>query len=168
MNLPAEDAEGQARVAAFVAGLRESGWTDGRNLRVDTRWGGGDADRIRRDAAELVALCVLPATRPEGREVRALVGPRIVIETRPRPALGRLLLPARLSGGVSIHCRLWLGGFGAGIRSRGVRHRRLDHGRLDIDDATRPAEIVGPSARRHDIFIRAQPNGRPRTFAGSS
>jgi putative ABC transport system substrate-binding protein len=56
MNLPAEDAEGQARVAAFVAGLRESGWTDGRNLRVDTRWGGGDAERIRRDAAELVAL----------------------------------------------------------------------------------------------------------------
>src|SRR5262245_53391970 len=56
MNLPAEDAEGQARVAAFVAGLRESGWTDGRNLRVDTRWGGGDADRIRRDAGELVAL----------------------------------------------------------------------------------------------------------------
>jgi hypothetical protein len=65
MNLPAEDAEGQARVAAFVAGLRESDWTDGRNLRVDTRWGEGDADRIRRDAAELVALCVLPATRPE-------------------------------------------------------------------------------------------------------
>jgi len=168
MNLPAEDAEGQARVAAFVAGLRESGWTDGRNLRVDTRWGGGDANRIRRDAAELVALCVLPATRPEGWEVRALVGPRIVIETRPRPALGRLLLPARLSGGVSIHCRLWLGGFGAGIRSRGVRHRRLDHGRLDTDDATRPAEFVGPSARCRDIFIRAQPNGRPRTFAGSS
>src|SRR6516162_2554905 len=130
----------------------------------------GDADRIRGDAAELVALCVLPATRPEGREVRALVGPRIVIETRPRPALGRLLLPARLSG-VSIHCRLALGGhggFGAGIRRRGVRYRRLDHGRLDIDHATRPAEIVGPSARRPDSFIRAQPNGRPRTFAGSS
>jgi len=55
MNLPAEDAEGQARVAAFVAGLRESDWTDGRNLRVDTRWGEGDADRIRRDATS--ALC---------------------------------------------------------------------------------------------------------------
>src|SRR5262245_53391971 len=93
---------------------------------------------------------VLPATRPEGREVRALVGPRIVIETRPRPTLGRLLLPARLSG-ISIHRRLALGGhggFGAGIRSRGVRHPRLDGGRLDTDDATRPAEFVGPSARR--------------------
>src|SRR5262249_56373273 len=94
--------------------------------------------------AAWAVLGVLRATGPEGREVRAVVGPRIVIETRPRPALGRLLLPARLSGGVSIHCRLWLGGFGAGIRSRGVRHRRLDHGRLDIDDATRPAEIPQP------------------------
>jgi putative ABC transport system substrate-binding protein len=56
MNLPAEDAEGQTRVAAFVAGLRESGWTDGRNVRIDTRWGAGDADRFRRYAGELVAL----------------------------------------------------------------------------------------------------------------
>ena len=76
-----------------------------------------------------------------------------------------LLLPAGLSG-VSIHRRLALGGhggFGAGIR-RGVRRRRLDRGRLDIDHATRPAEIVGPSARRRDSFTRDQPNGRPRTF----
>jgi putative tryptophan/tyrosine transport system substrate-binding protein len=32
------------------------GWTDGRNLRIDIRWAAGDADRIRRYAAELVAL----------------------------------------------------------------------------------------------------------------
>src|SRR5215831_1387305 len=68
-----------------------------------------------------------------------------------------LLLPARLSG-VSIHCRLALGGHGGGVGRR----------RLDIDHATRPAEIVGPSARRRDSIIRAQPNGRPRTSAGSS
>ena len=37
-----------------------------------------------------------------------------------------------------------------------------------MDHATRPAEIVGPSARRRNSIIRAQPNGRPRTFAGSS
>src|SRR5262249_57603006 len=110
--------------------------------------------------------CVMPATRPEGLEVRALVSPRIVIETRPRPALSR----PRLSG-VSVHRRLALGGlgkFGAGIRCRDVRRRWLGCGRLDIDYATRPAEIVGPSARRRDILTRAQPNGRPRTFAGSS
>src|SRR5262249_14117391 len=98
-----------------------------------------------------------------------LVGRRIVIETRPRPALGRLLLPARLSG-VSIHRRLvlgGLGGFGACVRRRGVRRRWLSCGRLDIDHATRPAEIVGPSARRCDSLPRAQPNGRPRTVAGA-
>jgi putative tryptophan/tyrosine transport system substrate-binding protein len=39
-----------------VQGLQESGWTDGRNVRIDTRWAAGDADRFRRYAAELIAL----------------------------------------------------------------------------------------------------------------
>src|SRR5262249_29427817 len=52
----ADDADGKARLAAFVEGLQQLGWTDGRNVRIDTRWGGGDADRMRRYAAELVAL----------------------------------------------------------------------------------------------------------------
>jgi putative ABC transport system substrate-binding protein len=51
-----DDPEAQARVAAFVQGLQQLGWTDGRNLRIDIRWGAGDAERIRRDAVELVAL----------------------------------------------------------------------------------------------------------------
>ena len=34
-------------VAAFTKALADLGWTDGRNLRTDTRWGGGDIDRIR-------------------------------------------------------------------------------------------------------------------------
>ena len=38
------------------AGLQQLGWTVGRNVRIDTRWAAGDADRIRRYAAELVAL----------------------------------------------------------------------------------------------------------------
>jgi putative ABC transport system substrate-binding protein len=56
MNLAADDAEGQARLAAFLQGLQEAGWAVGRNVRVDLRWGAGDADRIRKQAAELVAL----------------------------------------------------------------------------------------------------------------
>jgi putative ABC transport system substrate-binding protein len=56
MPLTADDPEDQARLAAFLQGLQETGWSVGRNLRVDTRWGGGDADRIRRSATELVAL----------------------------------------------------------------------------------------------------------------
>jgi putative ABC transport system substrate-binding protein len=52
----ADDSEGQARSAAFLQGLQQLGWTDGRNARFDTRWAAGDADRIRRYVAELVAL----------------------------------------------------------------------------------------------------------------
>jgi putative tryptophan/tyrosine transport system substrate-binding protein len=48
--------EGRTRVAAFLQTLHELGWIEGRNVRLDYRWGGGDVDRIRRDAAELVAL----------------------------------------------------------------------------------------------------------------
>ena len=56
MALAADDPEAQRRMTAFVQGLQELGWTDGRNVRIDTRWGAGDADRMRKYAAELVAL----------------------------------------------------------------------------------------------------------------
>src|SRR6516165_4326258 len=56
MSLAADDAQGQARLAAFLQGLQQLGWIDGRNVRIDARWGAGDADRTRRYAAELVAL----------------------------------------------------------------------------------------------------------------
>jgi putative ABC transport system substrate-binding protein len=50
------DADAQARLEAFKHTLNDLGWTDGRNVRIVTRWGAADADRIRRHAAELVAL----------------------------------------------------------------------------------------------------------------
>jgi putative tryptophan/tyrosine transport system substrate-binding protein len=56
MSTPADDKEGQARINAFVQGLRELGWIDGRNVRIDTRWAAGDADRGRQYATELVTL----------------------------------------------------------------------------------------------------------------
>ena len=56
MNLAADDPEAAVRLAAFHQGLQELGWTVGRNLRIDTRWGAGDADRYRRYSTELVAL----------------------------------------------------------------------------------------------------------------
>ena len=56
--LPAasDDVEFQARVGAFLQGLQQSGWSIGRNLRIDTRWATANADDIRRHAAELVTL----------------------------------------------------------------------------------------------------------------
>ena len=56
MSLAADDKEGRARIDAFVQGLRELGWIDGRNVQIDIRWAAG-GDRIRQQyAAELVAL----------------------------------------------------------------------------------------------------------------
>jgi putative ABC transport system substrate-binding protein len=56
MSLAEDDPEEQARYAAFVEGLQQLGWTDGRSVRIDPRWAAGDADRGRKYAAELVAL----------------------------------------------------------------------------------------------------------------
>ena len=56
MNLAADDPQLLVRVTAFVQGLQELGWTVGRNLLIDYRWGAGDIEHIRRYAAELVAL----------------------------------------------------------------------------------------------------------------
>jgi putative ABC transport system substrate-binding protein len=56
MNLASDDAEGQARLAAFLQGLQEAGWAVGRNMRIDLRWGGGDPESFRKQASELVAL----------------------------------------------------------------------------------------------------------------
>jgi len=56
LALTADDPESQRRMTAFVQGLQELGWTDGRNVRIDTRWSAADADLGRRYAAELVAL----------------------------------------------------------------------------------------------------------------
>ena len=56
MNVAADDAEGRARIAAFLQVLQQLGWTDGGNVRIDYRWTAGDADRFQRYAEELLAL----------------------------------------------------------------------------------------------------------------
>src|SRR6476661_6277827 len=56
MSRAAGDPEEQARFAGFLEGLQRLGWTDGRNVRIDYRWGLGQADTIRKHAAELAAL----------------------------------------------------------------------------------------------------------------
>jgi len=50
------NSDGQTRIAAFRHGLQELGWTEGRSIWIDVRWGGGDVERIAAHAAELVAL----------------------------------------------------------------------------------------------------------------
>jgi putative tryptophan/tyrosine transport system substrate-binding protein len=50
------DAEGKRRYSAFTQALADLGWTDGRNVRMDLRWAGGDNNRTRALAHELVGL----------------------------------------------------------------------------------------------------------------
>jgi putative ABC transport system substrate-binding protein len=55
------------RVPAFTRALADLGWTDGRNVRLDLRWAGGDINRIRALAQELVGLqpdVILTSTTP--------------------------------------------------------------------------------------------------------
>ena len=56
MSLASDDPEGHARLRALLDALQQLGWTVGRNLQIDYRWGSGDADHDSRDAAELVSL----------------------------------------------------------------------------------------------------------------
>ena len=56
LSFAADDPESLGRLAAFVQQLQHLGWTEGRNVRIDTRWGAGNAEDSRNRAAELVAL----------------------------------------------------------------------------------------------------------------
>src|SRR5262249_56996428 len=56
LNVGPDDPMGQARVAAFVQGLQAAGWSDGRNVQIDTRWAAADPGNYRKYAAELIAL----------------------------------------------------------------------------------------------------------------
>src|SRR5215470_5439681 len=55
-NLSSDDPAQQSRVLAFAQTLAQSGWTEGRNVRIDIRWGATDPERVRRYVAETVAL----------------------------------------------------------------------------------------------------------------
>jgi putative ABC transport system substrate-binding protein len=72
MNRAADDPDGQTRVAAFQQALQELGWADGRNVRIEIRWGEDNVDRERRYAAELVALAPDVVLASGGLSVAAL------------------------------------------------------------------------------------------------
>jgi putative ABC transport system substrate-binding protein len=63
MTHPDNDPEGKHRLSAFTQGLAELGWTEGRNVRMDVRWSGGDINRMQLLAKELVGLQTAAALR---------------------------------------------------------------------------------------------------------
>ena len=73
----ASDAEGQARLASFLRGLQELGWTDGRNAKIEVRWAAGRADAARSYAAEL------------GRVLINLIKPKQAVRSAPGSGHGQ-------------------------------------------------------------------------------
>ena len=73
MGLVANDPEGQVRITRWLQALQQLGWNEGRNLRVDIRWSGGNVEDIRKYAAELVALAPDVILAPASPSVAALL-----------------------------------------------------------------------------------------------
>ena len=70
IGLEENDPLGNARIFAFRQALAELGWTDGGKVQVDVRWTGGDADRTRALAEELVGSqpdAILPDSNAKGK-----------------------------------------------------------------------------------------------------
>jgi putative ABC transport system substrate-binding protein len=73
MNIAADDPEAQARMTAFVQELGQLGWIAGRNVKIDSRWSAADNERVRRHAAELVALAPDVIVTNSSQPVAALI-----------------------------------------------------------------------------------------------
>jgi putative ABC transport system substrate-binding protein len=72
-NIAADDPEAQARMTAFAQELAQLGWIAGRNVKIDSRWTAGDNERVRRYAAELVALAPDVIVANSSQSVAALL-----------------------------------------------------------------------------------------------
>ena len=72
-NLRADDPEAQARNTAFLQELAQRGWIVGRNVQIDSRWSAGDNERLRKHAAELIALAPDVIVASSSQAVAALL-----------------------------------------------------------------------------------------------
>jgi putative ABC transport system substrate-binding protein len=98
MSYLESDGEAQEQTKAFSQSLKEFGWTDGVNIRLDYRWPGSDADRLRADALELVRLApdvLLAGATPA------------VMRSKTRPALFQLYLRTLLIPLANASLRPW-------------------------------------------------------------
>ena len=152
MYLAADDAEGQARLAAFTQALQQLGWSEGRNLRIDTRW--ATADDIRRHAAELAALA--PDVLLAGTGT-ATVAP-LLQATRTVPIVFVTVIDPVGAGFVASLARP--GGNATGFTHLRIQHERKMAGAAQRDRAPRDAG-GGPSGsgrRLRDRAVRRCPD----------
>ena len=83
MTLAADSPDAQANFAAFLQGLQQLGWTDDRNVRIDYRWGAGDADNIA--GSKLLCFAAFPLPRgapPRARPIATPTGGRSCASSR--------------------------------------------------------------------------------------
>ena len=106
MGFAESDPEAQTRLAAFREGLQKLGWTERRNIRIDTRWAGLDVDAMQRFAKELVALQpdvilthTTPATLAVHQETRAI--PIVFVQVADPVASGFVASFSRPGGNVT-------------------------------------------------------------------
>src|SRR5215813_13231276 len=99
-GISAGTSNANARTTAFVERLQQSGWTPGRNVRLEVRWGGGDQAAIRKHAAELVALApdVIVAGGGAAAEVMLKGTPDLPVEAPIRYELAINLKTAKALG----------------------------------------------------------------------
>ena len=146
MNVAADDPEGQARLAAFLQGLQQLGWTVGRNVRIDYPLGRGRCRRLRKYAAELVALApdVILATG-------SLAVAPLLQATRTVPIVFAIVADPVGAGFVDSLARP--GGNATGFTHVRIRHEREMAGAAQGDRAERDAS-GGPSGSRHTLRDR--------------
>jgi ABC transporter substrate binding protein len=150
MHLPENDPEAQARMRAFLQGLQQLGWTEGRNLQIDYRFGAADVDRARRYAAELIALApdVIQAsgTGPMAAVQQATRKVPIVFAQVPDPVNASFVDSLARPGGNA-----------TGFSVRGIRHQRKMAGAAQGGRA--PGDAGGCASGSHHRR-RNRSNGR--------
>jgi putative tryptophan/tyrosine transport system substrate-binding protein len=161
MNLQEGDPEGQARLAAFFQGMRTSGWTQGSNLQADIRWGAGNAERMRKYAAELVALSpdvILAATS-------TTVDP-LQQATRTVPIVFVQFIDPVGSGVVATLSRPGGNATGFTAFEYGTSGKWLELLKRILPRVTRGWRPSGPRDRRGDWSIRSHPSRSPGVRRG--
>ena len=148
MNLGSDDAEGQARNAAFLQGLQELGWTVGRNVRIEYRWGAGDAEVFRRHASELVDVILASGGAVVPSLLQATRTVPIVFTGTPDPVgAGFVESLARPGGNATgfTNYEYGIGGMGAGLGLGNVNEQL--HNLFQISSSPLRRIRGGPVAR---------------------